>query len=43
MNEVLKQITAYEKPIPPTSMDWTKGLLIGLIFMAFIVLGIVAA
>lgn len=40
MNMVLEQITAYKPPIPPTSMDWTKGLLFALIFVAFIVVGI---
>lgn len=40
MNMVLEQITAYKPPIPPSSMDWTKGLLFGLIFVAFIVVGI---
>lgn len=39
-NMVLKQITAYRTPIPPAAMDWTKGLLFGLIFIAFIILGI---
>jgi hypothetical protein len=37
---VLQQITAYKPPVPPTNMDWTKGLLFGLIFIAFIVIGI---
>lgn len=37
---VLNQITAYKKPIPPASMDWTKGLLFGLVFIAFVILGI---
>lgn len=36
---VLSQITAYRPPVPPTSMDWTKGLLFALVFIAFIVLG----
>lgn len=40
MNMVLEQITAYKPPIPPTSMDWTKGLLFGLVFVAFIVVGL---
>lgn len=39
-NLVLTQITAYRPPVPPTSMDWTKGLLFGLVFIAFIVLGL---
>jgi len=38
LNEVLTQITAYKPPIPPTSMDWTKGLLFGLLFVALIVM-----
>lgn len=40
MSMVLTQITAYKPPVPPTSMDWTKGLLFGLVFIAFIVMGI---
>lgn len=40
MNMVLEQITAYKPPIPPSSMDWTKGLLFGLVFIAFVVMGI---
>lgn len=40
MSMVLSQITAYHPPVPPTSMDWTKGLLFGLVFIAFIILGI---
>lgn len=40
MNMVLEQITAYRPPMLPTSMDWMKGLLIGLLFVAFIVMGI---
>jgi hypothetical protein len=39
-NMVLTQITAYKPPIPPATMDWTKGLLFGLIFVAFVVIGI---
>lgn len=39
MNMVLTQITAYQPPTPPSAMDWTKGLLFGLIFLAFIVIG----
>lgn len=38
LNEVLTQITAYKPPVPPTSMDWTKGLLFGLLFVAIIVM-----
>lgn len=37
---VLNQITAYRPPVPPAAMDWTKGLLFGLIFLAFIIIGI---
>lgn|SRR5690606_12140805 len=37
---VLNQITAYRPPEPPMSMDWTKALLFGLVFFAFIILGI---
>lgn len=39
---VLTQITAYKTPIPPAAMDWTKGLLFGLVFIAFIILGLSA-
>lgn len=38
LNEVLTQITAYKTPIPPSSLDWTKGLLFGLLFVALIVM-----
>src|SRR5690625_2356946 len=37
---VLQQVTAYNPPEPPTTMDWTKGLLFGLVFIAFIVMGL---
>lgn len=37
---VLTQITAYRPPMPPAAMDWTKGLLFGLVFIAFIVMGL---
>lgn len=37
---VLNQITAYKEPVLPSSMDWTKVLLFGLVFVAFIILGI---
>jgi hypothetical protein len=37
---VLTQITAYKPPVPPNTMDWTKGLLFGLVFIAFIVMGL---
>lgn len=39
-NLVLTQITAYRPPVPPASMDWTKALLFGLVFIAFIVMGL---
>lgn len=38
ISTVLEQITAYKQPIPPTNMDWTKGLLFGLVFLAFVVI-----
>lgn len=37
---VLNQITAYRPPELPNSMDWTKALLFGLVFVAFIVIGL---
>ncbi|MBM4765466.1 hypothetical protein [Bacillus sp. B15-48] len=37
---VLSQITSYKPPIPPAAMDWTKGLLFGLVFIAFIVIAL---
>lgn len=37
---VLNQITAYKPPEQPNSMDWTKVLLFGLVFVAFIVMGL---
>ncbi|AIF45732.1 hypothetical protein [Virgibacillus sp. SK37] len=40
---VLNQITNYQPPVMPNSIDWVKGLLIGLIFIAFIVLAVIAA
>lgn len=36
---VLNQITAYKPPEQPNSMDWTKLMLFGLVFVAFIVIG----
>lgn len=36
MNTVLEQITSYKPPIPPSSMDWTKGLLFGGLFLCVI-------
>ncbi|MFP7202628.1 hypothetical protein SFC08_16785 [Lysinibacillus halotolerans] len=36
-NAVLSQITAYKPPVPPSSMDWTKGILFALLFVALIV------
>ncbi|WP_445486483.1 hypothetical protein [Niallia sp. 03133] len=35
-NMVLEQITAYRPPIPPASMDWTKGLLFVGLFLCVI-------
>jgi hypothetical protein len=35
-NMVLMQITAYKPPIPPTNMDWTKGLLFFGLFVCVI-------
>lgn len=37
VNEVLTQITAYKQPVPASSLDWMKGLLIGLLFVSLIV------
>jgi hypothetical protein len=37
---VLSQITSYKPPVPPSAMDWTKALLFGLVFIAFIVMGL---
>lgn len=39
MSMVLKQVTAYNPPVPVGGMDWTKTLLFGLVFLAFIVIG----
>lgn len=39
-NMVLRQITAYNPPEPHSSMDLTKGLLFGLVFIAFIIMGL---
>lgn len=36
-NTVLTQITAYKPPVMPSSLDWTKGLLVFLLFVAIIV------
>lgn len=36
-NTVLTQITAYKAPVMPSSLDWTKGLLVFLLFVAIIV------
>ena len=33
---VLEQITAYRPPLPPSSMDWTKGLLFGALVLSII-------
>ncbi|AXM89728.1 hypothetical protein B379_11565 [Anoxybacillus ayderensis G10] len=37
---VLRQITSYRQPEPPNQLDITKILLFGLVFFAFIVMGI---
>ncbi|UOQ47226.1 hypothetical protein MUN88_14240 [Gracilibacillus caseinilyticus] len=42
MNTVLTQITAYRPPVLPSSLDWTKGILFALIFIAFIIIALVA-
>ena len=39
-NMVLRQITAYRPPEPPAQMDISKWLLFGLVFVAFVVMGI---
>lgn len=36
-NAVLSQVTAYKPPVPPASMDWTKGLLFTALIIAIIV------
>ena len=36
-NTVLTQIKAYKPPVLPSSLDWTKGLLVFLLFVAIIV------
>src|SRR5690625_1705428 len=35
---VLTQITSYEPPILPNSIDWVKGLLFAMLFVAMIVI-----
>lgn len=40
MSTVLEQVTAYRPPVPPTNLDGTKIFLFGLVFVAFIILGI---
>lgn len=37
---VLNQITAYKPPEQPNQMDMTKVLLFGLVFVAFVVMGL---
>jgi hypothetical protein len=37
---VLRQITSYRPPNPPSQLDMTKILLFGLVFFAFIIVGI---
>jgi len=39
-NTVLSQITAFRPPVPPASMDWTKGILFALLFVAFILIAV---
>ncbi|WP_017473317.1 hypothetical protein [Amphibacillus jilinensis] len=41
-NIVLSQITAYKQPEFPNGMDIMKGLLIGIIFFAFIAIMVIA-
>lgn len=36
-NAVLTQVTAYSPPIPPATMDWTKGMLFAGLIIAIIV------
>lgn len=36
-NAVLTQVTAYNPPIPPATMDWTKGMLFAGLIIAIIV------
>ena len=40
-NLVLTQITSYRPPMLPSAMDWTKGLLFALVFVAFILIAFV--
>ena len=40
MSMVLEQVTAYRQPVPNNGLDATKIVLFGLIFVAFVVLGI---
>lgn len=37
---VLKQVTAYNPPVPEGGMDIQKWLLFGLVFVAFVVMGL---
>lgn len=39
---ILNQITAYTPPIMPNSIDWVKGLLFGMLFIAMIIIAFVA-
>jgi|SRR5690625_1981735 len=41
-NMILSQITAYTPPVLPNSIDWVKGLLFGMLFIAMIIIAIVA-
>lgn len=40
MSTVLTQITSYKPPVPSNNLDGTKIFLFGLVFVAFIVMGI---
>lgn len=42
LSTVLTQITAYRPPELPTAFDWTKALLFVLVFIAFIIIAVVA-
>lgn len=39
---ILTQITAYTPPVMPNSIDWVKGLLFGMLFIAMIIIAFVA-
>lgn len=42
MNTVLRQITAYQPPVLPSSIDWVKSILFVLLFVMIICMVIVA-